>query len=107
MGSFAGGTLGDFTKVEVGPTSLVVNTENITVSITGIFVGTVSIQCSFDGDSFVEIDSVNMPALVPSTGVLAPMHSLRAECTMFTSGTIEVRFGGRRVVGTNVLSAVS
>ncbi len=107
--SYAGGTLGDFVATGVGAAVQVPEVAAIKVSITGTFVGTVAIQISFDGVAFVAFDTETGPGLVPTgDGVtLPPIQALRAECTAFTSGTIEVRFGARSLVASNQLTAVS
>lgn len=109
---YQGGSLGDFVGVATGAEQQVSDLEGLMVSVSGTFVGTLNIEISFDGVSWVVLQSLTVPGLVPTAGgapgvgIFPPCQAIRADCPAWTSGTIEVRWGARRPVASNLLTAI-
>lgn len=88
--------LGDFTATATGTAATVGHFEPGSVygSIDGTFVGTMTIEVSFDGSSFEQYGA----SVTAGNTLFGPLPGgvklARAKCTAFTSGTIKVRLGG-------------
>lgn len=68
------------------------NCERLMLCISGTFVGTVQAEVSADGTKFSKYGTaLTAPGVVEITG---PCKAVRANCTAWTSGTIESRLSG-------------
>lgn len=88
--------LGSLTGTGAGTAFDISHLESIACLIGGTFVGTVDIEVSFDaGTTFVALPSPLGGATAPVVGdVGVRAQQIRANCTAFTSGTIEVKAAG-------------
>lgn len=87
------GTLGSFTTAAAGSAVDISNLEEVYAYVAGTFTGTVAIQVSFDaGSTWVTHQTKTGPGL---STLLPPAGRVRANVTGYTTGTVEVRYGGR------------
>ena len=96
MGKPAFMDLGSLTGTGAGTAFDVSHLESINCLIGGTFVGTVAIEVSFDaGANFVPLPSPLAAATAPVVSAVGVRcQQIRANCTAFTSGTIEVKASG-------------
>jgi hypothetical protein len=76
-------TGGGFDAVETGQVVDVASAEEIGYLVGGTFVGTIKIEVSFDGTTFVELASLTAPGVALIT---VPVKQVRARCSAYTSG---------------------
>jgi hypothetical protein len=62
------------------------------VSVSGTFVGTCLIEISMDGTNFVTYATHTAPGV---TSITIPVKQVRARCSAFTSGSIQVLLGAK------------
>ena len=86
----------DIDEVEVTDPVDISHLEDYTVMIGGTFVGTLSIELSFDGGTtwvvHPDMSAKTAPVVVPHGGIRTQL--LRANCTAYTSGTPKVLVSG-------------
>lgn len=87
--------LGSLTAVSAGDPVDVAELEEIGVLVGGTFVGTVSIEVSFDGATFVPHPDFTGKTAPFSGKIGFPVKQVRANCTAYTSGTLVCAGGGR------------
>lgn len=88
--------LGSLTSVVAGSAFDVSHLEEVAAMIGGTFVGTCSIEASFDaGANWVAVPGVLDGATTPQAlAIPFRCQQIRMNCTAFTSGTIEGKASG-------------
>lgn len=85
--------LADITSATANAASADVSSmEKLMLAISGTFVGTVQAEVSVDGTKFSKYGTaLTAPGVVE---IASPCKKVRANCTAYTSGTIESRLSG-------------
>lgn len=95
MGLLREGALATLDAVENGTAVNISDVRGVYVSVTGTFVGTWAVQVSFNGGtSYVNFDTGTAAKLV---GPLPRCGRVRGICSAFTSGQIDMNYGGEDV----------
>lgn len=93
MSKLLEGALGSFTGVAAGTAKNIAALTGVRALVSGTFVGTVTIEVSFDeGTTWAIFQTLTAVGL---SNELPPCGRVRANCTAFTSGTIVADYGGR------------
>jgi len=66
------------------------------VHIFGVFVGTITLSTSPDGQNFVQVLSTTVPVLFGRNDMKFPAYALQLNVSAFTSGQIGAAFYGER-----------